>query len=148
MIQFACQLDLSDCVKRSNAYFKDWVLNNNEKIPTSLRSTVICTSIRNSNTRENFELAFERFKSAKDNALKRDIIAGLSCTKDTWLLKYLVDSQLNNLDQAFDTLSTLNNVATKPNGHLISWNSLKENWNQIYQKYNPFFVVVCIRIFI
>ncbi len=137
LIQFACQQDLSDCIKRSNSYFKEWISTNDisrANIPTGLRTIVLCTAIRHG-SEDNFNFAFQFMNSSKDNSLKRDIIAGLSCSKESWKLKYLLDTQLADLNNSVDPLATINNLATKSNGYLIAWNGLKDNWNKIYEKY-------------
>ena len=136
VIQFACQQDLSDCIKRSSAYFKDWISTNDiskANIPTGLRTTVLCTSIRHGSENE-FNFAFNTLNSTKDNALKRDIINGLSCSKESWRLKYLLDTQLADLNNSVDPLGTINNIAIRSNGYLIAWNGLKDNWNKIYER--------------
>jgi hypothetical protein len=87
----------------------------------------MCTSIRYGDEKE-FNLVFEEAMNNETIAsVKNDLLLGLSCAKEQWLLNKYLDSQLEG-----NILVALDNVATKSNGHLLAWYFLKSNWEKIY----------------
>jgi hypothetical protein len=65
-------------------------------------------------------------------SIKRDLLSGLSCSKESWLISKLLNDQLRNENS--DTLFTLSNLAVKPQANLITWNFVKNNWNYLYNR--------------
>lgn len=99
-----------------------------KRIPSSLRFTVFCTSIRYGSPKD-FDLVFDAADKEMDQVVKSDLLLGLSCSKEQWqLLKYLSSQLEGDIDIA------LNYVAINRNGYLLAWYFLKNNWGEIYFK--------------
>jgi hypothetical protein len=86
---------------------------------------LVCTTIRNGGVTE-FDFALDQYYKTNSSALKTDIIAGLTCSKEGWLLSKLLEGE--------GTLTTIRNIAVSPYGNSFAWNYLKSNWNKLYQR--------------
>ena len=102
-------------------------------MPQNMRATVLCSAIKNGGQTE-FEFVFKLLKEGGQlkSDLKLDLLIGLSCTKEVWLLdKFLND----RLDHSNDILIDLENAITKTSSYLVVWNFIKSRWNEIYGRY-------------
>jgi hypothetical protein len=93
---------------------------------------VISCAVVNSGNQEDFDFIFNKTKEILDISARNDLLSGLSCSKEQWLLTRYLDDQLSNPN---NILTALNNVASKPYGNLLAWSYLKNNWVEIYSRY-------------
>ena len=59
----------------------------------------------------------------------------MSCTKEPWLIKKYLNDQLNTTKvRVQDTLSGLRVAAQRPHASLFTWNFVKDNWNELFDR--------------
>ncbi len=102
-------------------------------MPSSHRSTILCTAIRHGSNSE-FLFALDQYGKTNNQNLKKDISTGLACTKEIWLINKYLYQELEN-GNINEVLNTLRHLANKPNGVDLAWNFIKDNWNFIYERY-------------
>ena len=97
----------------------------------SYRSNVYCTSVKYGN-KDDWNFLFERYNRSDIDATERsNILAGLSCAKES----YLIQRYLNFvIELKSDVLVNIRAAATKQYGALITWNFVKDNWERLYNK--------------
>ena len=102
------------------------------RIPTTYRVNVICTAVRYGAQKE-FDFVLKQYYKTNITDVKRDLSAGLACTKETWLMnKYLNELlEANNGDKV---LEALRNLAKQSTGTPFAWSFFNTNWNTIYKK--------------
>lgn len=98
------------------------------RFPRGYRAIISCAVV-NSGPQADFEYILAEANKLTDESAKNDLLSGLSCSTNEWLLsKYLEDQ----LASSTNILSALTNVVSRPFGSSTAWTFLKTNWNQIY----------------
>ena len=106
----------------------------NFRIQPSYRYFVYCTSIRNGGAVE-WKFASEQYDSETDSNARSDLQNGMSCTKEPWLIKAFLADQLNSTKvRTQDTISGIRLAARSQYAIEYTWNFVKENWNEFYQR--------------
>jgi hypothetical protein len=134
VISFACQRNVVDCLRQSSTWFADWMTNeeNLSKIRPNIRRIVFCAALKVGSKKE-LDFAFEQLEKQTNLALGRDLIFGLGCSKELWVLSRLLNKQLEN--KVVDPLLAIRSVGVNPIGNPFAWNFLKNNWDYIFEKY-------------
>uniref|UniRef100_A0A1I8N404 Aminopeptidase n=1 Tax=Musca domestica TaxID=7370 RepID=A0A1I8N404_MUSDO len=91
-IQWACRVNLDDCIQSAISYFKQWKSSQNPDdgneiniMPPNLRETIYCTSIRHG-FKDDWLFLWQRFKQSQDHAL----LEALACsTNEDMINEYL-----------------------------------------------------------
>ena len=91
----------------------------------------MCTGVNQGTEKDFYYVLDQANKTNNDDGLKRDLLASLACSKSSLLQRKLLDNEL----KYGEVLTALINVVNQPNGFEISWNFLKENWDEIYSKF-------------
>ncbi len=105
------------------------VLSYESRIGFGSHSNVFCGAFRNGQTEKMIPVV-EKLASFKDLTLKNHLLLGMTCSKDTWILNKV----LNDTAESHDVLTIIKSVASNPNGHLVAWNFLKNNWHSLHKK--------------
>ena len=132
VVQLACKMDVSHCIAKSKQYFSEWMNNvNNNKIPTTLKSTAYCYAIKYGG-QEEFNFLFDQLKQNNKANVKSDLLVGLACAKEMPLIEKFLNDRLVNSN---DTLSALRSVITR-SSFLYAWNFIKNNAEELYSRYS------------
>jgi len=133
LFTFACQRNVEDCLKQSSIWFADWMSNdeNLKNIRTEIRRNVLCSAIKVGGKKE-FDFAFDQLEKRNDSVLRRDLIFGLGCSKELWVLSKLLNQQLKN--DSLDPVLALKSVAVNPIGNAYAWVFVKNNWDYLNNK--------------
>ena len=94
---------------------------------------MFCTSIQHG-SQNDFNFLFNKAKATNDTSLRNDMFAGLTCSKDVSNLNKYLNDQMNTSS----IITAIRNVLNKPSGNLLAWNFIKNNWNNIYDRYYLF----------
>lgn len=152
VLNFACENDLDDCVKNAVKMFKIWKNTNENKlviltsktfrtvrvtilrIPASFRSFVYCTSIRNGGADE-WNFLSQKYDLESDSNARNDLQYGMSCSKEPFLIKAFINDQLNSTKvRSQDTLSGIRYASRSPYATEFTWNFVKNNWNELFDR--------------
>lgn len=91
---WACRLEIGDCVENSLAYFKTWKLSKNaaikNKIPVDLAPTVYCAAISNGNE-DDWQFLLRIYKESKVTTGKLNLLKSMACSRNTRTLSEYLD---------------------------------------------------------
>ena len=106
-----------------------------KRIPGDFRSFVYCTAIRNGDDKE-WEFASIQYDKTENPREKENLQYGMSCTKQTWLISRFLNDQINETKVRLqDSYKGISYIANKPQGNLITWVFIKDNWDRFLNKY-------------
>ncbi|XP_029427064.1 aminopeptidase Q [Rhinatrema bivittatum] len=136
IIQEACSFGLQDCLHLATDLYQRWMKDpSDNKIPHSIRRPIYCYGIAMGSDKE-WEFAWEMYQKFTDYNERNNLLYGLSCTRDPWLLyRYLQ----NALDVSNDVASDMFlNIVKHEIGRLIAWEFIKANWDHINSQYKDY----------
>ncbi|XP_062552054.1 aminopeptidase N-like [Armigeres subalbatus] len=136
---WACNIDMGDCVVNSLKLFNLWVTSGKNPMPLDLRSSVYCTAVREG-SRADWEFLWDRYRDVSVVGADRAAIAeGLACTRDRGLIGRLLvwsveeDSEL----RLEDTTVVFNGIADHKEGVEMARSFLFENIDKMADYVNP-----------
>ncbi|XP_077977837.1 aminopeptidase N-like [Glandiceps talaboti] len=90
-IDRACEVNSEKCIKEAKNVFSKWKKDKvKNEIRQDVRKTVMCTAIRHGGQDE-WRFAYKELERTNDYSLKSDIVTGLACTQNVWLLQKFMD---------------------------------------------------------
>ncbi|EDV30518.1 uncharacterized protein Dana_GF22897 [Drosophila ananassae] len=139
---WACQYEVLDCIPKALAYFQSWKSSPNpdetNPIPTNVRRTVYCSTVRHGSD-EDWEFLWTRYKKSNVASEKRTILSSLGCTREVWLLQRYLELSFDPKEVIRKQDSTLGfqAVASSEVGFLLAKKYFIENVDQIHKFYHP-----------
>ncbi|XP_055638577.1 aminopeptidase N-like isoform X2 [Toxorhynchites rutilus septentrionalis] len=136
---WACSMDIGDCVATSLELFQHWFVSELNTIPLDLRSIVYCTAIRES-TRLEWDFLWERYRDPNVVSSERFAIAeGLACTRDAELIESLLRWSVDEESpiRLEDTTVIFDAIAEQPEGNDIAKQFLFDNIDKMHDYVNP-----------
>ncbi|KAI4459110.1 protease m1 zinc metalloprotease [Holotrichia oblita] len=135
-LQWACELELEDCVNTANDLFNGLV-NNGVDVNPNIRSTVYCSALRQAETSDSWDFLWERYQSSRLATEQAIILTALGCSRDEAILKqylqYSLDSTYIRKQDANTVFSAV--LAGNPENVEVAFEFLKENVNEIVNYY-------------
>ncbi|XP_030049370.1 aminopeptidase Q isoform X2 [Microcaecilia unicolor] len=136
IIREACAFGLQDCLQLATDLYQRWMKDpSNNKIPLSIRRPIYCYGIAMGSEKE-WEFAWEMYKKSSSNKQKNDLIYGLSCTREPWLLYRYLQNALGVSD--FVAVDIFSSVARNEIGRFIAWEFMTANWEQINSQFEEY----------
>lgn len=134
-ISMACAYGIPECGELAIKLFNDWKTTNINGIHPNLRSTIYCNAIARGGEDE-WNFAWEQFRSTTNAQEADKLRAALSCSKETWILNRLLEFALDSTKiRRQDTVSTITNVASNVIGQSLAWDFIRANWQSIRQQF-------------
>ncbi|CAF4842581.1 unnamed protein product [Rotaria sp. Silwood1] len=91
IVSTACHYNLDDCVHRAQFLFEQWFNHpSNNSIEPNDRPVVYCTNVRIGGRAE-FQFLLHQYRTSNDPQEKARIQSALACTRDTELIRYLLE---------------------------------------------------------
>ena len=100
-----------------------------KSIPSNYRQTVFCLSIKYGGQAE-WDFAYQQYATQTDGLTRRDLLYGMSCTKDTYLLNKFLNDRITESYTVY-SVQGMRYVALQPAGNLLTWSFIKRNWNAL-----------------
>nr|XP_033784955.1 aminopeptidase Q isoform X3 [Geotrypetes seraphini] len=133
IIREACSFGLQDCLQLATNLYQRWMKDpSNHKIPHSIRRPIYCYGIAMGNEKE-WEFAWEMYKESTASSQMNDLLYGLSCTREPWLLYRYLQNALEASDSV--AVDIFFNVAKNEIGRLVAWEFITANWKQINSQF-------------
>ncbi|XP_023669932.2 aminopeptidase N-like [Paramormyrops kingsleyae] len=136
VIGMACGSGLIKCQKMAIDTFNQWKQNPTSKwVHPNLRSPIFCAAIAAGGQQE-WEFLWQLFQNTTVEA-EKDILRGaLSCTKDTEILKRLLEYTLD-LDKIKKTefYSIMKSITNNVAGHSLVWDFIQKQWTNLKHKF-------------
>ncbi|MPC23577.1 Aminopeptidase N [Portunus trituberculatus] len=132
-VKWACHYSLPSCVHLAASLYAQWMLTpENIKyvvVPRDLWGTVYCTAIAHGGEAE-WDFAWQQYFLSNDTHHKEQLVAALSCSRDTWAENGYLDLALTSETKlrTQNTLQMFYSVASSSGGKPLAWNFLTRRW--------------------
>ncbi|XP_037727912.1 aminopeptidase Ey-like [Drosophila subpulchrella] len=142
VVDWACQYQVSDCVPRSQSYFRRWRSepnpDGNNPIPINFRSTVYCAAIKYG-TDEDWDFLWSRYKKSNVGSEKQTILTTLGCSREVWILQSYLEAAFDpkGAIRTQDSSLSFQAVASNELGFLLAKKYLINNVDFIIKYYHP-----------
>ncbi|KAH8358907.1 hypothetical protein KR093_003226 [Drosophila rubida] len=139
---WACQYQVDDCIDVAQAYYSKWRAepkpDEKNPVPTNLRPTVYCTSIRQGSDAD-WQFLWTRYKNSNVAAEKRTILTALGCSREVWLLQRYLELTFDPKSgiRRQDSMWAFQAVAYNEIGFHLAREYFMNNVNFIYKFYHP-----------
>ncbi|CAF1627157.1 unnamed protein product, partial [Adineta ricciae] len=138
IISMACRQNVDDCIQHAQSLFNQWFDQpSNNSIGANFRSVVYCTAVRRG-TRVQFQYLLNQYQQSNDPQEKARIQSALACTRDTELIRYLleihIDSQLNII-RPQDALSGIRAICRNLIAETECWSFVRSRWQQLFDQF-------------
>ncbi|XP_017772729.1 PREDICTED: uncharacterized protein LOC108559870 [Nicrophorus vespilloides] len=145
VMQWACEINMGDCVKTSKDDFKKY-MEGGAAIEPDMRSVVYCAAVRHGSFKE-WQFLFEKLASEQSvSSENAKIITALGCTNNTILQQEYLTSSIDGTIRKQDTHSVFTAVLTgNPTGVNIALNFMANKFEEIVKNYegmNPLSKVI------
>lgn len=138
IVSAACRYNLDDCVQRSRELFEQWFNQpSKNSIAPNLRSIVYCTIVR-LGSRAEFRFLLHQYQESDDPQEKARIQSALACTRDTELIRYLLEIHINsqlNIIRRQDALSGIRSICRNFVAETECWIFLRSRWRQLFKEF-------------
>ncbi|XP_075714262.1 aminopeptidase N-like [Rhinoderma darwinii] len=134
-VSMACSYGIPECGQLAINLFNDWKNSKVNGIHPNLRSTIYCNAIARGGEEE-WNFAWEMFKNTTNAQEADKLRAGLTCSKDPWILNRLLEFSFDPTKiRRQDTVSTITNIANNVIGQSLAWDFIRANWVQIRNQF-------------
>uniref|UniRef100_A0A336KRZ8 Aminopeptidase N n=2 Tax=Culicoides sonorensis TaxID=179676 RepID=A0A336KRZ8_CULSO len=132
----ACHLGLSECISNCIRQYYMWMheanpdLNN--PISPNLKNIVYCMAIKYGDQTE-WDFAWQRYLRATVSSEKEMLLAGLGCSRETWILKRFLEWSLSTTRgiRKQDVFRVFGAVSNSVIGQPIAFDFIRQNWQRI-----------------
>ncbi|XP_045118111.1 aminopeptidase N-like [Portunus trituberculatus] len=137
-VKWACHYSLPSCVHLAASLYAQWMLTpeNIKVVPRDLWGTVYCTAIAHGGEAE-WDFAWQQYFLSNDTHHKEQLVAALSCSRDTWAENGYLDLALTSETKlrTQNTLQMFYSVASSSGGKPLAWNFLTRRWSALVSLY-------------
>jgi len=141
-VAWACGLGHPDCKQETRSQYSEWMEMldpddaSQNPINVNLKRSVYCQAISNGDESQ-WDFGWERYTKSNVATEKDMLLAGLSCTKQIWLLNRYLDMCLTKDSgiRKADGRTVISRIATNSVGRDLAFNFVRENWDTVVSYY-------------
>ncbi|XP_068711670.1 endoplasmic reticulum aminopeptidase 1-like isoform X2 [Montipora foliosa] len=116
------------------ALFNAW-LKQNQSIAPNLRNAIYSIGIKDADD-QTWNEVFHRYQTESVPSEKRKLMYALTCSRNQDILKRLLTYSLqDDKVRSQDSVSVIDSVALNPEGRVMAWEFVKENYNELFTRY-------------
>ncbi|XP_072747372.1 aminopeptidase A isoform X2 [Anoplolepis gracilipes] len=135
VLEYACAMEHKKCLIEAGRIFKDWLLERKILHP-DIRELVYYYGMRYISQEDQWKVMFEYFKNETDPIEKYKLMKGLAGIKSTNVLEeYIEKATDETIVRTQDFLTCLMLISENPDGTLLVWNWVRDNWEFLVQRY-------------
>ncbi|XP_062873688.1 leucyl-cystinyl aminopeptidase [Trichomycterus rosablanca] len=133
LLETACALNRPNCTEKAKDLFQQWLdPNATKKIPGDLMKAVYSVGAQ---TEDGWTTLLESYKHSVYDSEKRKILEALSSTQDVRKAVWILRAGLDGTIQTPELPLVISRVSEHFAGHLYAWDFVKENWDELTQKF-------------
>ncbi|XP_028603903.2 leucyl-cystinyl aminopeptidase isoform X1 [Podarcis muralis] len=135
LLTFACTHNLEDCSTDATKLFNEWKDSNGTKsLPTDVMK-IIFTAGAKTESGWNYLLSMYAYLVSEPEKLK--ILEALASADDVKKLIWLMQTSLEgSIIRSQDLPTVITTASQNLPGHLLAWDFVKENWDQLIRKFH------------
>ncbi|KAL4630053.1 leucyl-cystinyl aminopeptidase [Arapaima gigas] len=134
LLEVACRYGHQNCTKNAMRVFQQWVASNGtQRIPGDIMKVVFSVGAQ---TGAGWDVLFEAYTHSVVDTDRRKMLAALASSQDVRRVLRLLQDSLHGINvQTQELPLILYSACRNFAGHLYAWDFVKENWEQITQKF-------------
>ncbi|KAJ8380417.1 hypothetical protein SKAU_G00011950 [Synaphobranchus kaupii] len=134
LLGLACNYNRKNCTENAKRIFDKWAASNRtERIPGDLLKTVFSVGAQ---TEPGWSSLLETYSRSRVDSEKRKILQALASSQTVRQIVWLMKAALEGNDVQTQELPVIIDTICKNfPGHLYAWDFVKENWEEITQKF-------------
>ena len=130
LLKSAVQYGDESTIKIAKRFFDEWIMNR-YRVSPNFREVVYSTGVRFGSSKD-WDFVWKKYKTSKIPSEQRLLLDALSSTRNPWLLSRLLNFSLDrDKIKPQDTVQVITDVARNPDGRLLAWRFVRENWSKI-----------------
>ncbi|XP_060091635.1 leucyl-cystinyl aminopeptidase-like [Heteronotia binoei] len=135
LLTFACSHNLGNCSTTATVLFNKWMNSSGTKsLPTDVMKIIFTAGAK---TEIGWHFLLKMYSSLVSEAEKLKILEALASTDNVGNLIRLMQISLGGIQIRSQDLSLILRKASQTlPGHLVAWDFVKENWNQLIRKFH------------
>ncbi|XP_003216435.2 leucyl-cystinyl aminopeptidase isoform X1 [Anolis carolinensis] len=135
LLRFACSHGLGKCAETASQLFNKWKdSNGTESLPTDVMKIIFIAGAKNGS---GWDFLLSMYHSLVSEPEKLKILEALSNSDDVRRLSWLMQTSLEgDIIRSQDLPIVINTVSQNLPGHLLAWDFVKENWDQLIKKFH------------
>ncbi|XP_073534282.1 leucyl-cystinyl aminopeptidase [Phyllobates terribilis] len=134
LLDLACTHGDDTCISTATELFNTWRINGT-RLPTAVKKIVFKVGAHSD---DGWEHLYYMYSISTSDADKIKMLEGLTCTDNGKKLQWLMSASLHGegiKSQDFPIVIRL--ISKNVPGFLLAWNFVKQNWDEITQKFLP-----------
>ncbi|XP_077203790.1 leucyl-cystinyl aminopeptidase [Paroedura picta] len=135
LLTFACSHNLGNCSTTATMLFNEWMTSSGTKsLPTDVMKIIFTAGAK---TEIGWHFLLKMYSSLVSETEKLKILEALASTDDVGNLIRLMQISLEGVHIRSQDLShIIRTVSQTLPGHLVAWDFVKENWDQLIRKFH------------
>ncbi|KAG8130885.1 putative Leucyl-cystinyl aminopeptidase-like protein [Naja naja] len=135
LLNFACSYDLRKCSSTASNLFKTWKdSNGTASLPTNVMKIIFTAGAK---TEAGWQFLLKMYSFVDSEPEKLKILESLASTSDVKKLIWLMQTSLQGVViRSQDLPTVIKSISQNLPGHLLAWDFVKENWNQLIKKFH------------
>ncbi|XP_026574946.1 leucyl-cystinyl aminopeptidase isoform X2 [Pseudonaja textilis] len=135
LLNFACSYDLRKCSSTASDLFKTWMdSNGTASLPTNVMKIIFTAGAK---TEAGWQFLLKMYSFVDSEPEKLKILESLASTSDVKKLIWLMRTSLQGVViRSQDLPTVIKSISQNLPGHLLAWDFVKENWNQLIKKFH------------
>ncbi|XP_017320538.2 glutamyl aminopeptidase [Ictalurus punctatus] len=136
VLSIACQMGDTEVLSEASVIFEKWINGTISSVPVNLRLLVYRYGMKNSGTKANWEIMFERYLSATLAQEKDKLLYGLASIENVSLLNRLLEASKNEtIVRSQDLFTLVRYVSLSKYGESMAWDWVTLNWDYLVKRY-------------
>uniref|UniRef100_A0A8D1Q9F4 Aminopeptidase n=1 Tax=Sus scrofa TaxID=9823 RepID=A0A8D1Q9F4_PIG len=134
LLLLACVRKYQPCVQLAEGYFRQWKeADGNLSLPRDVTVAVFAVGAQDP---EGWDFLYSKYQSSLSSTEKNHIEFALSMSQNKEKLQWLLDQSFKgDIIKTQEFPYILRAVGRNPVGYPLAWQFLRENWNQLVQKF-------------
>uniref|UniRef100_A0A0F7Z9B0 Leucyl-cystinyl aminopeptidase-like n=1 Tax=Crotalus adamanteus TaxID=8729 RepID=A0A0F7Z9B0_CROAD len=135
LLNFACSYDLKNCSSNASNLFDKWKdSNGTESLPTNVMKIIFTAGAK---TEAGWQFLLKMYSFVDSEPEKLKILESLTSTNDVKKLIWLMKTSLQGVViRSQDLPTVIKTISQNLPGHLLAWDFVKENWDQLIKKFH------------
>ncbi|XP_044301671.1 leucyl-cystinyl aminopeptidase isoform X2 [Varanus komodoensis] len=135
LLTFACSHNLNNCSLTAANLFNRWKNSSGtESLPTDVMKIIFTAGAK---TEAGWNFLLSMYSTSVSEPEKLKILEALASTDDVRKLIWLMKKSLEgNIIRSQDLSTIIKTVSQNVPGHLLAWDFVKENWDQLIKKFH------------
>nr|XP_046269552.1 glutamyl aminopeptidase isoform X2 [Scatophagus argus] len=134
-LSLACQMGNQEALNQASQIFDQWI-DGSLSVAVNLRLLVYRYGMKNSGTKEKWDIMFQRYKDTTLAQEKDKLLYGLASVENVALLYNLLEAAKDeNVVRSQDLFTLVRYVSYNPLGQSMAWDWTTLNWDYLVSRY-------------